>query len=250
VLEVVEDRNVVYLRVAEPVRLGADSNRLAWQLVDACQRIHEADDRPVAVALVGLGRAFCTLPPSSAADCDAVADAWREATAAIAALAPPTLGILGGDAIGPALELALACDLRIAAAEARLGTPEVHLGRIPSAGGTQRLARALGRGVALRMLLLGEELTAAEAMNLRLVQRLAPAQKLEACAEEALDSLRAAAPIALAYAKEAIRGGAELPMASGLTLEADLAALLQSTEDRAEGIQAFKEQRAPLFEGR
>jgi enoyl-CoA hydratase/carnithine racemase len=250
VLDVNESRNVIYLRVPRPAQLGAESDRLAWQLIDACQRIRESDERPVAMALIGVGQAFCARPPESAADCDAGASAWREATAAVAGLAPPTVAALGGDAIGPALALALACDLRIAEQPVRLSAPEVRFGRIPSAGGTQRLARAVGRSVALRMLLLGETLTATEAMNLGLVHRVASAGELEAGFEELLDSLRAGAPIALAYTKEAIRAGSELPLNAGLTLEADLAALLQTTSDRSEGIQAFKERRAPRFEGR
>lgn len=249
-LNVAEERGVVHLRVTEPVGLGAEAGRLAWQIVDACTHIREREDPLVAVALIGTGAAFCARPPQSAGDCDAAASAWREATAALAAVSAPTIAVLAGDAIGPAFELALACDLRIAADGIRLGAPEIRWGRIPAAGGTQRLTRLVGRGVAMRMLLLGELLTAAEAVDLGLVHRIAPEESVEACLEELLDVLRAAAPIALAYTKEAIREGSDLPLKSGLVLEADLAALLQTTRDRAEGIRAFKERRAPRFEGR
>ena len=249
-VQVTNDRNVIYLRVSQPVPLGPESDRLAGQIVDACRDIRESSDRPVAIALIGLGQAFCVLPPASTGDCDAAGSAWSEATSALAQLTAPTVAVLGGDAIGPALELAQACDLRIATASARVGAPEVRFGRIPSAGGTQRLARAVGRATALRMLLLGDELTASEAMDQGLLHRVAAVDALEAAAEEMLDMLRAGAPIALAYTKEAIRSGSELPLTAGLVLEADLAALLQTTADRAEGIRAFKERKLPRFEGR
>ena len=249
-LESTQSRGVVYLRVPRPAQLGPESDSLAWQLVDACRSITESEDRLSAVALVGLGPAFCALPPGSAAECDAGAPAWREAVAAVAALAPPTVAALAGDALGPAFDLALACDLRIAEAHAHLGSPEVRLGRIPCAGGTQRLARTVGRGVALRVLLLGESLTAGEALQLGVLHRVAPSGELEIALEQTLDELRRGAPIALAYAKEAIREGSELPLRGGLALEADLAVLLQTTNDRARGMQAFKQRATPEFEGR
>jgi enoyl-CoA hydratase/carnithine racemase len=247
-LQVLEDRGVVYLRVTRPTSVGAEAERLAWQIVDVCARIRERETPLVAVALIGGGGAFCVRPPRSAEDCDASASVWREATASFAALSAPTVAVLAGDAIGPAFELALASDLRIAVDDVRLGAPEIRWGRMPSAGGTQRLSRLVGRGIALRMLLLGELLAAPDAAELGLVYRVAPAEKVGSCLEELLDGLRSAAPIALAYTKEAIREGSELPLKSGLALEADLAALLQTTRDRAEGIRAFKERRAPRFE--
>jgi enoyl-CoA hydratase/carnithine racemase len=240
----------VYLTLSEPVALGRESDRLAWQLVDACRAISEADEQPVGVALVGRGGAFFTAPPRSAADCDAASGAWRAATAALAGLGPPTVTAMQGEAAGPALELALAADLRVAAADAALGLPEVRFGRIPSAGGTQRLSRAVGQGTALRLLLLGEMMGAEEALALGLIHRVARSDALDACLEGLLDALRLGAPLALSFTKEAIRDGTDLPLRSGLTLEADLAALLQTTEDRARGISAFKERATPTFEGR
>ena len=112
------------------------------------------------------------------------------------------------------------------------------------------MARAVGRGAALRLLLLGETIGAEEALALGLIHRVAPSHELDACLEELLNALRLGAPLALSYTKEAIRDGMDLPLRGGLTLEADLAALLQTTEDRARGIRAFKERATPTFEGR
>src|SRR5262249_44333911 len=144
----------------------------------------------------------------------------------------------------------LACDLRLAAAHVRLGSPEVRWGRIPAAGGTQRLARLVGPATALRLLLLGEMLAAPTALELGLVHRVVPAAELDAASEAMPGELAAGAPLALAYAKEAVQRAGDLPLPDGLRLEADLAALLQTTHDRAEGLAAFRERRAPRFEAR
>lgn len=249
-LEVLEQDGVVYLSVVEPVRAGEAANRLAGDLAGVCKGIEERERPPVAVALGSGGGAFCLNPPSSAAEWDALSPAWAVATEAVARVGPPTVAVIGSDAIGPAWELALACDLRVAALEARVGSPEVYSGRVPVAGGAQRLTRLVGEATSLRLLLLGEVLSTQEAMRLGLLNRAVPRADLEQCLEELLGQLRAAAPIALAYAKEAVHGAADLPLADGLRLEADLAALLRTTDDRAEGLEAFRQRRSPHFEGR
>jgi enoyl-CoA hydratase/carnithine racemase len=249
VLEQTERGRVVYLRVPRPAALGTASTRLAGALRDACLAIAARPLPPVAVALVGGGEAFCARPPGDAADCDAAAPAWAEVTAAVARLAPPTVAAIGGDAVGPAWELALACDLRLAAATARVGSPEVRWGRLPAAGGTQRLTRLVGPAEALRLLLLGELLAVPAALAHGLVHRVVAPADVEPALETLLDGLRTAAPIALAYAKEAVHAAVDTPLPAGLRLEADLAALLQTTTDRAEGIAAFRARRPPRFEG-
>jgi enoyl-CoA hydratase/carnithine racemase len=249
-LQVREEERTVFLRVEEPVRAGAAADRLAWELLDACQAIQEREDWLAAVVLVGGGAAFWLDPPADAAACDALAEVWPAAVAAAGRLTPPTLAVLGGDAIGPAWELALACDLRLAARGVRLGSPEVRLGRLASAGATQRLTRLVGSGTALRLVLLGELLSGVEAHALGLLHRVAELSDLDACVGEIVSGLRSSAPIALAYAKETVHQGFELPLSEGLRLEADLAVLLQTTYDRGEGIAAFLERRSPGFEGR
>jgi enoyl-CoA hydratase/carnithine racemase len=249
-LDQAEQAGIVYLQVAAPVVGGPAVERLGWAIADACAALDEREVPPSGVALVGTGGAFCVQPPRSGAECDAVGPAWAAATAAVARLGPPTVAIIGGDAVGPAWELALACDLRLATTEARVGSPEARWGRLPAAGGTQRLVRLGGPALALRLLLLGELLTASEALVFGLVHRVAPAEGLAAAQETLLDALRAGAPVALGYTKEAVRQGLELPLEAGLRLEADLAALLLTTSDRAEGLAAFDARRTPRYEGR
>jgi enoyl-CoA hydratase/carnithine racemase len=248
-LERRDDRNVVTIAMPCPVPPGPEATRLARSLVDACEEIETEQAQPVAVVLSCPTLSFFVSPPLSGADCDAMGDEWARATAAAARLAPPTIAVIAGDAIGPAWELALACDLRIAGPAARVGSPEIAFGRIPAAGGTQRLARLVGRSVAMRMLLLGEIVGASDALARGLVHRVGSATAEEPLAE-LLAALRRSAPLALAYTKEATRAAGDLTLEAGLRLEADLAALLQTTADRAEGVAAALERRLPSFDGR
>jgi enoyl-CoA hydratase len=162
----------------------------------------------------------------------------------------PIIAAIRGHCFGGGLELALACDIRIAADDARLGLTEIDLAIIPGGGGTQRLPRLIGRGKALEMILTGARLPAAEALALGLVERVVPAASLLDEARALARTLAAKAPIALRYAKEAVVKGLELPLADGLRLEGDLSTLLRTTEDRLEGARAFLEKRAPRWQGR
>ncbi|MCC7103695.1 MAG: enoyl-CoA hydratase/isomerase family protein [Chloroflexi bacterium] len=218
--------------------------------MDACAQVEERETPPVGIALSCPRGPFFLRSPESAERLDRVVGVWAEATAAVARLSAPTVAAVLGDAVGPAWELALACDLRVVAADARVGSPEVRWGRMPGSGGTQRLVRAVGQAAALRLLLLGEVLTGTEAYELGLVHRLAQHAEFDNTFEMLLDESRAGAPIALAYAREAALGAADLSLAAGLRLEADLAALLQTTVDRQEGIASFLERRSAAFEGR
>jgi enoyl-CoA hydratase len=162
----------------------------------------------------------------------------------------PIIAAIGGYAFGGGLELALACDIRIASADARLGLTEVDLAIIPGGGGTQRLPRVVGRGKALEMILTAARIDAAEALRIGLVERVVPAGEALAAAQALAAALAAKAPVALRYAKEAVVKGLELPLADGLRLENDLATLLRTTEDRLEGARAFLEKRPPRWQGR
>jgi enoyl-CoA hydratase len=161
----------------------------------------------------------------------------------------PILAAIRGYAFGGGLELALACDIRIASEDAQLGLTEINLAIIPGGGGTQRLPRVVGRGKALEMILTGVRLSAAEAFRIGLVERVVPAERLQAEARELARTLADKAPVALRYAKESVVKGLELPLADGLRLEADLSTLLRTTNDRLEGARAFLEKRPPKWTG-
>jgi enoyl-CoA hydratase len=162
----------------------------------------------------------------------------------------PIIAAIRGYALGGGLELALACDIRIAGEDAQLGLTEINLAIIPGGGGTQRLPRVVGRGKALEMILSGARLPASEALRLGLVERVVPPTEVLATALDLARTLAAKAPVALRYAKEAVVKGLELPLAEGLRLEGDLSTLLRTTEDRLEGARAFLEKRTPRWQGR
>jgi enoyl-CoA hydratase len=162
----------------------------------------------------------------------------------------PIMAAINGYAFGGGLELALACDIRVAAANATLGLTEINLAIIPGGGGTQRLPRLVGRGRALEMILTGARIDAAEALRIGLVERVVPAGEARAATTELARAIAGKAPVALRYAKEAVVKGLELPLADGLRLEGDLSTLLRTTEDRVEGAKAFLEKRPPRWTGR
>jgi len=162
----------------------------------------------------------------------------------------PTIAAINGDAFGQWLELALACDIRISAEDARFSMPQVTYGEIPWDGGTQRLARLVGRGKALEMILTGEVIDALEAYRVGLVNRVVPRKALMKEAIALASEMADKGPIALRFAKEAVCKGMDLTLEQGLRLEADLYFLLHTTQDRTEGIRAFIEKRPPKFEGR
>jgi enoyl-CoA hydratase len=162
----------------------------------------------------------------------------------------PIIAAIRGYALGGGLELALACDIRIASGDAQLGLTEINLAIIPGGGGTQRLPRMIGRGKALELILTGQRIDAAEALRLGLVERVVPPADVVASATELAHTLAAKAPVALRYAKEAVVKGLGLSLDDGLRLENDLATLLRTTEDRLEGARAFLEKRKPRWTGR
>ncbi len=163
----------------------------------------------------------------------------------------PSIAAINGYAYGGGLELALACTMRVASENAKMGLPETSLGILPGYGGTQRLARLLGKAKAAELILTAEKgLTAAEAGRLGLVNRVvAPGQALAAAMELAL-AIAKNGPIACRYALEAIRRGIEMPLPEALSYEATLFGLCTSTEDMKEGMKAFLEKRPPRFTGR
>ena len=170
--------------------------------------------------------------------------------AAVDALDCPVIAAINGAAVGQGLELALACDLRICSQNAVFAMPQAAGGQLPFDGGTQRLARLVGRGKALEMVLLGERIDAQEALRIGLVHQVVLPGELMGTAEALAGKIAAQSPISLAYAKEAVKKGMDLTLAQGLRLEADLYYLIHTTRDRTEGINALREKRRPQFEGR
>jgi enoyl-CoA hydratase/carnithine racemase len=168
----------------------------------------------------------------------------------IAKLDKPVVAAINGNVIGQGLELALACDIKIAAEASRFGLPHIREGLIPWDGGTQRLSRLIGRGKALEMILTGEMIDFQEAYRIGLVNKIVPSEELMATAMNMAREMASKGSIALRYAKEAIYKGMDLTLEQGLRLEADLYLLLHTTRDRTEGIQAFREKKTPKFEGK
>lgn len=169
----------------------------------------------------------------------------------IEALPVPTIAAVNGYAYGGGLELAMACTIRVASENARMGLPETSLGIIPGYGGTQRLARLVGRARALELVLTSEKgLTATEAERIGLVNRVVPAGQALPAALEIARKIRANGPTACRYALESIRRGMDMPLAEGQVLEATLFGLCAATEDMREGMAAFLEKRPAKFAGK
>ncbi|HEY8517740.1 MAG TPA: enoyl-CoA hydratase/isomerase family protein [Candidatus Binatia bacterium] len=204
----------------------------------------DLDEDVRVVVLRSRGAAFCR--PAEVEPSPRAADA----VAAVAALRVPVICLVQGDALDVGFELALACDLRLAAPRARFGLTQIARGALPRHGGTQRLPRVVGAARALHMLLLGETVRATRALRLGLVHRVVAARSLFAEGARLAAQLAERAPIAQRLAKEAMLAAFDLPLAEGLRLEGDLYVLLQSTRDRDEGIASFREKRRPRFANR
>jgi enoyl-CoA hydratase len=170
----------------------------------------------------------------------------------IETLGKPVIACIDGFALGGGCELAMACTLRLAASTARLGQPEIKLGLIPGYGGSQRLPRLVGRGPALKMILTGTIIDAAEALRIGLVDEVVPgdAEALALRAQALAQLLASMPPLAVAAAIEAVDRGADLPLDQALALEASIFGRLCATEDKREGARAFLEKRAPAWHGR
>ena len=162
----------------------------------------------------------------------------------------PVIAMINGFCLGGGCELALACDIRLASANSRLGQPEINLGIIPGGGGTQRLTRLIGEGKAMEMILTGDIINAQTALNLGLVNHVYTAEELESKTFELANKIVEKSPIALQMAKEAVKLASRSNLDEGLRREVDLFAICFSTEDKQEGVAAFLEKRKPVFKGR
>jgi enoyl-CoA hydratase len=165
-------------------------------------------------------------------------------------LGKPVIACINGFALGGGCEIAMACTMRLASDNAKLGQPEVKLGIIPGYGGTQRLPRLVGKGIAMQLVLGGEMITAQEAYRIGLVNEVVPQAELIARAEAIAQKIVANAPLAVQYAMEAVNKGMEMSLPEALYLEATLFGVCCASEDKLEGTTAFLEKRTPNFKGR
>lgn len=176
--------------------------------------------------------------------------AGRTVFGEIGAYPKPVIAMINGFCLGGGCELALACDLRVASDTAKLGQPEVNLGIIPGGGGTQRLPRIVGTGQAMRLVLSGDIVDAAEALRIGLVDLVHPAAELREKTLELARRIAEKSPVALRMAKSAIRAAAEMPLSAGDAYETELFITAFASDDRREGVAAFMEKRPAQFTGR
>ncbi|MBE0415516.1 MAG: enoyl-CoA hydratase/isomerase family protein [Dehalococcoidia bacterium] len=233
---------IAYITLNRPQLGNAINAQMTRELADACQGINEDEEISVVILKATEGVFSSGSDPKE----------WEmgcDAPSAVASLGRVVIAAINGDAWGEGLELALACDIRIASEGARFCLPHTGYGLIPRGGGTQRLPRLVGKGKALEMILTAEPIDAQEAFRIGLVNRVVPSEKLLQEVEEIAKRITTRGPIALRYAKEAINKGLDLTLEQGLRLEADLYFLIQTTADRMEGIRGFLEKRPPQFKG-
>lgn len=250
-LERDEARPVATIVLDVPGKLNRVSMAARGQLAGLFEELGR-DESVRAIVLRGAGDAFTAggdIAGFLAAEPETVSRlAWN--VAAAERCPKPVIAALHGYAFGVGLELALACDFRIAAEGTQLALPEVRLGMIPGSGGTQRLARLVGLGRAKDMIMRGRRIEAQEALALGLVTEVVPPEELDAAVDRLLDELSALSPLALGMAKRILNHAYDGPLALGLEVEGLAYGLLRSSRDFREGVEAFGEKRPPTFEGR
>ena len=244
---------VLLLILNRPAARNALNNALLEQLAAALEEA--AVNRDIsAVVIYGSERCF-----AAGADLNEMAEKDLAATlndsrpqlwARINTFSKPLIAAVNGFALGAGCELALLCDVVIAGDNARFGLPEITLGIMPGAGGTQRLIRCVGKSLASKMVLTGESITAQQAQSAGLVSDVCPAALTLEYALKQASLMARHSPLALQAAKQALRQSQEVPLQAGLAQERQLFTLLSATEDRREGIDAFLQKRTPDFKGR
>jgi enoyl-CoA hydratase len=253
----IEDVGAVrVISVNRPAKLNALNHAVVGELQSAVEGFSR-DDSARAAIITGVGdkafvagadiAEFAELTPEQARS---LARRGQRVFDQIAGLGKPVIAAVNGFALGGGCELAMACHLRVAATTARFGQPEVKLGLIPGYGGTQRLARLVGRGRALELLLTGGTIDAQTALAWGLANRVVEPEALLPTARQLAEQILAVSPAAVARCLQAVRVGLELPLAEAQEWEASLFGLGFATEDAHEGIAAFLGKRAPVFTGK
>lgn len=245
----------MWITLNRPHRLNAFNVVLMEELSDALE-IVEKDRSVRCVIITGEGDrsfssgadiiGFTKVTPVTAAEFSRMG---QKVFSKVEELSKPVIAAINGYALGAGLELALVCDFRIAAEHAELGNPEIKRGIIPGWGGTQRLVRMVGVPNAKKLVMLGDRMKSDEALKMGLVDKVVPYEKLKDEARALAQRLCEGPPIALKYAKHAINFGTQVPLDAGLRIESGLMALLFSTKDIREGVEAFMSRRKPEFKG-
>jgi enoyl-CoA hydratase len=247
---------VARVTLNRPKVLNALNSRVFDEL-EAVFRALAGDPEVRVILLTGAGeKAFAAgadineIAETTVATGEAKARRGQEVLRFIETCGKPVIACINGFALGGGCELAMACTMRLASETARLGQPEVKLGLIPGYGGTQRLPRLVGQSMAVKLLLTGEMIGAAEALRIGLVEEVVPVERLMERAETIARTMVAMAPLAVAACMEAVRWGGELGLEAALEVEAEIFGRLCGTADKAEGTRAFLEKRAPMWTGR
>lgn len=246
---------VATIRINRPKKLNAMNRTMIQELEQSLIDCESRADISVLV-LIGNENAFIAgadIGPMAGGDVNVgrdVADATYKMQERLADIGIPTIAALSGYALGGGLELALCCDIRIAAENAVLGLPEITLGIIPGGGGTQRLPRLVGPARATPLLFLGERIDAQKALSIGLVTEVYPNERLEAEAQQLAQKLSRMPSVALSACKRAMRSGLNTGLKEGLRIEQVAFSMLFGTHDQKEGMAAFLEKRKPKFEGR
>jgi len=247
---------VAFVTVNRPDKLNALNDQVMAELGHAAERI-ASEDAIQGVLLTGAGpKAFVAgadigdLAKQGPFDGKARALRGQAVLRRLETCGKPVVAAVNGFALGGGCELAMACHIRIASENAKFGQPEVKLGIAPGYGGTQRLPRLVGKGVALQLILTGEMIDAQEAYRIGLVNKVVPAAELLAASEQLLRGILTMGPLAVRLALEAVDQGLEMTLDEGLLLEANHFGLLAATQDMKEGLTAFLEKRSAKFQGR
>jgi enoyl-CoA hydratase/carnithine racemase len=246
------DGHVALLRIDRPEARNALSPEVMEELASALERL-DPDPEVRCIVVAGSDKVFAAGADIKAMAERSFAEALRHPAAAfwkrLAAIKTPMIAAVSGYALGGGCELALACDMIVAAEGATFGQPEIDLGIIPGGGGTQRLARVLGKQRAMELVLTGRRFGAEEARDLGLVNRVAPEGEWLEAALALAREVAEKPPIASRLAKQAVLVAEETALSPGLENERRLYELAMATEDRVEGMRAFLEKREPKFEG-
>jgi len=247
---------IATITINRPQALNALNKETIPEILSRLEDAEKDEDVKV-IVITGAGeKAFCVgldLKPMRDINVIKAVETSRlgqKLTLAIEEIGKPVIAAINGYALGGGLELAMACDIRIASEKARLGQPEVNVGLIPGWGGTQRLPRLVGKGIAKELIFTGKMIDAKTAERIRLINMVVPPERLKSAVEELSKEIMSKSPIAIKLVKELINSSIETDQRTGLIHEAEAFGILSSTEDYREGVSAFIEKRKPEYKGK